>query len=280
MWDKNWFYYTKNINSTGYFLDVWTSTYLEIENNEYITFFKRYFEKTSAEDLQNQMALITQSQQIDFNLDENFFVYWLTYYQRNLKLAHFKWGDIKKLEIYSDFFRKFNLELKLRHYLEIHGNYPTLEELKTITKDANLNQTVSFILALAIIYWKWHFVEEEDDVYLSNVLIRFPFDGTLADYQEIVLNLEDVLLKNKIYNYLTYTKKWEFIWNIKDFNLLEVMWGFLANNKVRFFFQLDEPIKPIFSKKLDTLKEQLNNDLRIKIDNFKLTQIEGIKIKF
>lgn len=279
MWDKNWFYYTKNINSTKYFLDVWASIYLEIENNEYIIFFKRHFKKITAWNLQNQMALITQSQQINFNLDENFFVYWLTYYQRNLKLAHFKWGDIEQLEIYSDLFKNFNLELKLRHYLEIHGNYPTLEELKTITKDANLNQAISFILALATIYWEWNFVEE-DDIYLSNVLIRFPFDGTLADYQEIILNLEDVLLKNKIYNYLTYTKKWDFIWNIKDFNLLEVMWEFLTNNKVKCFFQIDEPIKPIFSKKLNILKEQLNNDLEIKIDNFKLTQIEGIKIKF
>ena len=56
------------------------------------------------------------------------------------------------------------------------------------------------------------------------------------------------------------------------------MGEFLASEKVKDFFQIDEPILPIFSKKLPTLAKQLDTDLRVKLDKFKLTEIEGVKL--
>ena len=199
MFDKYGFYYTENVSKTKYSVDVWLSYFLNMENNKYVVFHKRNFEKVETAKLQKNMAFLTQREKIDFKFDEAFFVYWLTYYQRNLKQAHFKWWDIEQLEIYGSLFEKFWLKLKLRNYLEIHGNYLIIEELSDKLKFADLNQAISFVLALATIYWDWNIVET-DDVYLSNVLIRFPFDSSLASFQNIILSLEDVLVKNKIYN--------------------------------------------------------------------------------
>ena len=275
--DKYGFLFTKEISQNKYFVDVGCSSVLELDEKEYVIFHKRKFHKIPTSKLQSQMSFVTQRQRIDFQFDEKFYIYWLAYYQRNLKQAHFKGGDLEQLEIYQDLFEKFSLKLKLRHYLEIHGDYPSFEEIYQLVKNANLNQAISFVLALATIYGDWNLVEE-DDIYLSNVLIQFPFDASLSEYQDMIFALEDILVKNKIYNFLTYTKKGDFIWNIKDVDLLKIMGEFLASEKVADFFQVDEKILPIFEKKLPTLVKQLDTDLRIKLDEFKLTLIEWVRL--
>ncbi len=279
MWDKNDFYYLEKIDDKEYNLDIWASSFLTISNNKYVVFHKRNFKKVEANKLQKWFSLITRIQDIDFVFSEEFFIYGLTYYQRNLKLAHFKWGDLDTLETYSDLFEKFWLKLKLRKYLEIHWDYLPLEELALKIKYADLNQVISFILALATIYWDWNLIEENDNLYLNNVLIKFPFDSSLADFQQMIFDLEDVLINNKLYNSLVYTKKGEFIWNIKDFDLLKIFWNFLIFEKVKDFFQVYDEIKPIYELKLSWLKNQLFTDLRVKLDKFKLTEIEWIQIK-
>ena len=147
-------------------------------------------------------------------------------------------------------------------------------------KFANIHQAISFVLGLATLYWDWNLVEEQDDIYLSNVLIKFPFDWALSEYQELILSIEDVLAKNKIYNSLIYTKKWEFIWNISDVDLLKIMWEFLSFDKVKDFFQIYESISPIYEKKFENLKNQLFNDLRIKLNKFKLTEIKKNQLSY
>jgi len=278
MFDKYGFYYTDHISENKYLLDVGASRLLELENNNYVVFHKRKFQKISTQKLQAKMSLVTQLVNINFELDEKFFVYWLVYYQRNLRQAHFKWWDLEQLETYQGLFENFGLHLKLRHYLEIYWDYPGLEEIYNEVKYANINQAISFLLALATIYGDWNLVEEPEDVYLSNVLIKFPFDASLTEFQDMIFALEDVLVQNKIYNFLTYSKKWDFIWNIKDFDLLKIMGEFLASEKVKDFFQIDESILPIFVKKLPTLAKQLDTDLRVNLDEFKLTEIEWIKL--
>lgn len=280
MFDKYGFYYTEEFDKKKYDVDVGLTFFLTLSNNKYVVFHKRNFKKVETGNLQSWMSFVTERVRVDFKFDEEFFIYGLTYYQKNLKQAIIKSSDLESLETFSPLYEKFWLNLKLRDYLHIDGNYPPFEEILQKVKFANLNQAVSFILALATLYWDWNLVEDYEDVYLSNVLLKFPFDWVLAEYQDLILSLEDILTNNKIYNNLIYTKKWEFIWNITDVDLLKIMWEFLVNDKVKNFFNSEEVILPIFEKKKDTFKKQLFNDLRINLDDFKLTEIKWIKISY
>ena len=280
MFDKYGFYFTEQVNSKKYDIDVWLSFFLTVENNKYIVFHKRNFKKMLTENLQSGMSFITERINIDFKFDEKYFIYGLTYYQRNLKQAIIKSSDLDSLETFSPLFEKFWLNLKLREFLEIDWNYPVFEEILDLVKFADINQVISVILALATLYGDWNLVEDYEDVYLSNVVIRFPFDGALAEYQDMILSLEDILAKNKIYNSLIYTKKGEFIWNITDVDLLKIMWEFLVFEKVKDFFQSEEKILPVFEKKKENLKKQLFNDLRVKLDDFKFTEIKWISLNY
>jgi len=278
--DKYWFYFLKETWFQKYKLDIWASIELDLKNNEYIIFHKRRFFKKNTNELQKWMALLTESKEINFEFDRNFFIYWLTYYQRNWKDAFIKWWDLDELDLYQDLYKNFWLQLKLRKYLEIHWDYPSIEEIEQEIKYANLNQAISFLLALTTIYWDWNLIEEPDNVYLWNILVKFPFDSSLWEFQNIIFSLEDILIQNKVYNKLTLTKKQDFIWNIYDFDLLKVLWKAILDKSLRDFFQVDEEILPLYSKKIEELSKQLDTDLRVKLDNFKLTEIEGIKIKF
>jgi len=280
MFDKYWFYFTKETWFKKYNLDIWASINLQIPKNEYIIYHKRRFLRKNTNELQKWMALLTENKNIDFNFDETFFKYWLTYYQRNLQTAFIKWWDIEELELFQDLYKNFWLTLKLRKYLQIEWDYPTIEEIQNNIKYANLSQSISFLLALATIYWDWNLIEEENDVFLWSILIKFPFDSSLMEYQDIIFQIEDVLIKNKIYNKLTLSKKQDFIWNIYDKNLLEVMWKAILIDKLKNFYDIDEKILPLFNKKINTLKWQLNTDLRINLDDFKLVEIEWINSIF
>ena len=280
MFDKYWFYFTEKVNNKKYDVDVGVSFFLVLENNKYVVFHKRNFKKLLTENLQTWMSFVTERLNLDFEFNEKYFIYGLVYYQRNLKKAIIKTWDLEALEMFSSLFEKFWLKLKLREFLEIEWNYPSLEEMLNEIKFANIHQAISFVLGLATLYWDWNLVEEQDDIYLSNVLIKFPFDWALSEYQELILSIEDVLAKNKIYNSLIYTKKWEFIWNISDVDLLKIMWEFLSFDKVKDFFQIYESISPIYEKKFENLKNQLFNDLRIKLNKFKLTEIKKIQLSY
>ncbi len=279
MIDKNWFYFANWKSDLTYLVDVWTTKFLKIENYNYIVFHKRKFFKKKAQDLQKWMSLLTSTTDFVYKFDKQYYVYGLTYYQRNLKYAYIKWWNIDFIENYSKLLKKFWLKLKVGKYLEIIWNYDSLEKISYNIKNININQAISFVLALATLYWDWNIVEQ-DDIYISNVVITFPFDSVLSEYQNIIFNVEDVLIKNHFYNSLTYTKKWNFIWNIKDYDLLSIMWTFLVYDEVKDFFQIEQWIKPIFYKKKDSLKKQLVTDLRIEIDNFKFTEIESLQLDF
>jgi len=280
MFDKYWFYFTEKVDNKKYDVDVGLSFFLVLENNKYVVFHKRNFKKLLTENLQTWMSFVTERLNLDFEFNEKYFIYGLVYYQRNLKKAIIKTWDLEALEMFSSLFEKFWLKLKLREFLEIEWNYPSLEEMLNEIKFANIHQAISFVLGLATLYWDWNLVEEQDNIYLSNVLIKFPFDWALSEYQELILSIEDVLAKNKIYNSLIYTKKWEFIWNISDVDLLKIMWEFLSFDKVKDFFQIYESISPIYEKKFENLKNQLFNDLRIKLNKFKLTEIKKIQLSY
>jgi len=144
-------------------------------------------------------------------------------------------------------------------------------------KYANLNQAISFLLALASIYWDWNIIEENSGAYLWSVLINFPFDNSLWEYQDIIFSIEDILLQNHIYNKLFLTKKQNFIWNIYDFDLLETFWKAILNTNLKDFFQINEEVQALYKKELPKLVQQLDTDLRIHLDRFKLTEIENIK---
>jgi len=279
MFDKLGFFVQKEICSKSkYQIDIWTSYNLIANNNEYIIFHKRRFYKITTNKLQKGMALITESKDINFNLNEDFLVYWLVYYQRNLKSAHIKWWHIEELELYKDLFKSFWLELKLRKYLEIRWNYPSIETISQFIKHINLDQAISFLLGMSIIYGNWNIIEEQDNIYLWNILIKAPFDSILSEFQQIIFSIEDILIKNKIYNKLTYTKKWYFIWNINDYDLLKIFWQIILHSKLKNIFQLDKKLEVIFSKQLPILSKQLFNDLRINLNNFKLTEIQWINL--
>jgi len=281
MFDKNWFYYTKNISKNTYNIDIWLSTNLVVENNEYIIFHKRHFKKLSANELQKNMQILTQSKKIDnFQLDEKFFKYSLIYYQRQKNKAYLKNMWIEEKEIYENLFESFGLKLRFIEYLEVLWNYEDIETIQENFKTANLNQALSFLLWLASVYWEWNLVEEKDDVYLWNILVKFPFDWSLWEYQDIIINLEDILIKNQFYNNITFTKNQDFIINIKDKDLLETFWEAISKWKLADFFQTQEAIKPFFDKNLKILSKQLDQDLRIKLDDFKLTEIKGISLEF
>jgi len=281
MFDKNWFYYTKNISENTYNIDIWLSTNLVVVNNEYIIFHKRHFKKLSANELQKNMQILTQSKKIDnFQLDEKFFKYSLIYYQRQKNKAYLKNMWIEEKEIYENLFESFGLKLRFIEYLEILWDYENIENIQENFKNANLNQALSFLLWLASVYWEWNLVEEKDDVYLWNILIKFPFDWSLWEYQDIIINLEDILINNQFYNSITFTKNQDFIINIKDKDLLEIFWEAISKWKLADFFQTQEPIRPFFNKNLKILSKQLDQDLRIKLDNFKLTEIKGISLEF
>ncbi len=281
MFDKYWFYKTWNIDDNKIFqLDLWASYNLKIENNEYLIFHKRKFKKLNINNLQNWMWLVTQKQDIKFSFNKESFINWLCYYQRNLKTAFIKNWWLDELELYNNLFKNFWLELKYRKHLEIHWNYKNIEDIKQSFSTDNLDQAISFLLALAIIYWDWNIVEEWENIYLWSILIKFPFDNSLVEFQNIIFNLEDTLIKNKIYNKLTYTKKQEFIWNIQDIDLLEILWKSIMLKWIKDFFQTEEKLEPLFNTKFELLKKQLNNDLRINIDNFKITEIKWISLDF
>jgi len=280
MFDKNWFYYTKNISKDIYNIDTWWSINLVVENNEYIIFHKRHFKKISANNLQDSMQILTKSQTIDFQLDENFFKYALTYYQKSWNKAYIKWANLEKKEIYKSLFASFWLKLRFIEYLEILWDYKNIEIIKEFFKNANIHESLSFLLGLASIYGEWNLIEQDDDVFLWNILIRFPFDWKIAEYQDIILKIEDLLIQNNFYNSLYFTKKQDFIINIKDTNLLNIFWESISKWKLADFFQTQESIKPFFDKNIEKLSRQLEQDLRIKLDKFKLTEIKGIKLNF
>jgi len=280
MFDKNWFYFLKEVWFQKYTLDLWASVNLILKNNEYVVFHKRRFFKKNTNELQKGMALLTKVVDINFEFDSDFFVYWLTYYQRDWKNAFIKWWDLDELELYQDLYSQFWLQLKLRKYLEIHWGYPTIDNISNNIESASINQVISFLLALATIYWDWNLIEENDNVYLSNILIRFPFDSSLWEFKDIIFTIEDLLLKNWIYNKLTITRKQDFIWNIYDFDLLRILWKAILDNKIKDFYQVDEEVLPLYSKKMKELSFQLDTDLRIDLNEFKLTEIESVKIDF
>jgi len=281
MFDKNWFYYTKNISKNTYNIDIWLSTNLVVENNEYIIFHKRHFKKLSANELQKNMQILTQSKKIEnFQLDETYFKYALTYYQRQKNKAYLKNIGIEEKQIYENLFESFDLKLRFIEYLEVLWNYENIETIQENFKTANIKQALSFLLWLASVYGEWNLVEEKDDVYLWNILIKFPFDWSLWEYQNIIIKLEDILVNNYFYNNISFTKNQDFIINIKDKDLLSIFWEAIAKWKLADFFQTQEPIKPFFDKNIKMLSKQLDQDLRIKLDNFKLTEIKGISLEF
>jgi len=280
MFDKYGFYYLKELWFKKYILDIGASLNLDLPQNEYVVFHKRRFFKKNTNELQKNMALVTESCNLSFSFDEQAFKYWLTYYQRNWKNAFIKGWDFDELELYQSLYKSFWLDLKLRKYLEIVWEYENIESILNNTMYFNLSQAISFLLALATIYGDWNLVEDENDVYLSNILIKFPFDSSLSEYQNIILNIEDVLLKNKLYNKLTLTKKQDFIWNIYDRDLLKIMWEAILHPKLKDFYNVDEKVLPLFEKKIENLKWQLNTDLRINLDDFKLVEIEKVQASF
>jgi hypothetical protein len=75
MFDKYGFHYTEHISENKYLLDVGASRLLELENNNYIVFHKRKFQKVPTQKLQAKMSLVTQLANINFEFDEKFFVY-------------------------------------------------------------------------------------------------------------------------------------------------------------------------------------------------------------
>lgn len=274
MFDKYWFFKTQDKeNNKKFQLDLWTSYNLEIENNEYLIFHKNKFKKRNLNNLQSWMWLITEKQNINFSLDKDFFINGLCYYQKNLKTAFVKNWWLDELELYERLFEDFGLKLKYREYLEIHWNYKNIEAIKQEITMISLDQAVSFILALAIVYWDWNIIEEWENVYLWSILIKFPFDKALVEFQDIIFNIEDILTKNKIYNRLTWTKKQEFIWNLQDVDLLQILGEAVLINWIKEFFQIEEKLTPLFNTKFELLQKQLNNDLRIDLEDFKITEV-------
>ena len=75
MFDKYGFYYTDHISENKYLLDIGASRLLELENNNYVVFHKRKFQKVPTQKLQAKMSLVTQLANINFELDGKFFVY-------------------------------------------------------------------------------------------------------------------------------------------------------------------------------------------------------------
>lgn len=280
MFDKNWFYYTENISNKKYNLDLWLTNMITIENNEYVVFHKRRFKTSPTSNLQKWMWLLTKSEDISFNFSKEFFIYWLTYYQRNLKDAFIKKWWIEELNLYNWLFKIFWLELKYRDSLEIRWNYIWIEEINKKIEYANLDEAISFLFALAIIYWDWNIIEENNDIFLWNIFIKFPFENSLAEFQNIIFSIEDKLSENWIFNKLNYTKKQEFIWNIIDYDMLKLFWKLILEKEFKVFFQSDEILNPIFKTHKESLSKQLNTDLRINLDNFKLTEIEWISLNF
>ncbi len=281
MFDKNWFYYKNTTWKDSYNLDIWMSTNLHIENNEYIVFHKRNFKKIQASKLQENMQVITKSKELDnFKLDEKFFKYALTYYQRQEKKAYLKGFRLEEKEIYKNLFKSFNLDLKFIEYLEVIWDYQNIETIQEDFRTVNIEQSLSFLLGLASVYGEWNLVEEDDDVFLWNILVKFPFDNRVWEYHDIIIKLEDILADNHFYNNINFTKKQEFIINIKDKDILSMFWKTISNWKLKDFFETQEPIKPFFDKNIERLSRQLDQDLRIKLDDFKLTEIKGISLEF
>jgi len=96
------------------------STNLVVENNEYIIFHKRHFKKLSANELQKNMQILTQSKKIDdFQIDETYFKYALTYYQRQKNKAYIKNVRIEEKKVYESLFESFGLKLRFIEYLEV-----------------------------------------------------------------------------------------------------------------------------------------------------------------
>lgn len=281
MFDKNWFYYTIKNSDNKYKLDIWLSTNLTIKNNEYIIFHKRHFQKILGNELQNSMQILAESKDIDnFQLDENYFRYALTYYQRQKNKAYIKNAKLEEKEVYEDLFNSFWLELRFIEYLEVLGNYEDIDDIKDNFNIANIEQWLSFLLWIATIYWDWNLIEQDDDVFLWNIIIRIPFDWRLADYQDIIIKLEDLLIENHFYNNIHFTKKQDFIINIIDKDILNLFGKEISKWKLSVFFQTQEPIQCFFDENLEKFKKQLDQDLRIKLNNFKLTEIKWISLDF
>ena len=274
MFDKYWFFETQNVeNNKKIQLDLWISYNLEIKDNEYLIFHKNKFKKRNLNNLQSWMWLITEKQNINFSFDKDFFINGLCYYQKNLKIASIKNWWLDELELYERLYEDFGLKLKYREYLKIHWNYKNIENIKQEITTISLDQAVSFVLALAIVYWDWNIIEEWKNVYLWSILIKFPFDKALVEFQDIIFNIEDILIKNKIYNRLTWTKRQEFIWNLQDVDLLQILGEAVLINWIKEFFQIEEKITPLFNTKFGLLQKQLNNDLRIDLEDFKITEV-------
>lgn len=280
MFDKNWFYYSKKISEELYKLDFGGSLDLSITQKEYIIFHKRKFKKVSLNQIQNSMQILTKQIWKKAEFDERFFIHWLTYYQRQSSQAFLKWGSIEEMEVYQKLFNDFNLTLKFREYLEIRGDYSDLEEIDKDFENIDFNKAISFLLAIACVYGEWNLIEKQDDAFLWNILLKFPFDGRLSEYQHIITKLEDIFIKEWIYNNINFTKKQDFIINIKDNDMLKIFWELIFSTKLKDFFEIDEKIETFFDKQIQFLEKQLEQDLRIQETNFKLTEIKSVKLDF
>ena len=75
MYDNYGFYFTDSVDRKKYDADVGLTFYLTLENNKYVIFHKRNFKKLITEDLQPGMSFVTERQNIDFQIDENYFIY-------------------------------------------------------------------------------------------------------------------------------------------------------------------------------------------------------------
>jgi len=66
------------------------------------------------------MQILTQSKKIEnFQLDETYFKYALTYYQRQKNKAYLKNIGIEEKQIYENLFESFDLKLRFIEYLEV-----------------------------------------------------------------------------------------------------------------------------------------------------------------
>lgn len=280
MFDKHWFYYTANISQDKYRIDFGWSLDLSSENKEYVIFHKRKFKKIPLNKIQNSMQILTKENESKVEFDEKFFKHWLTYYQRQVSQAFLKGGWKDEMEVYQGLFNDFSLKLKLKEYLEIHWDYSDLDEILKDFQNINFNQAISFILWLSCVYWERNLVESNDDVFLWNIMLKFPFDWRLWEFQDIITILEDSFMKENIYNKISFTKKQEFMINIKDKDILKIFWKLIFSTKLRKFFQIDEILETFFDKQQKLLSKQLNQDLKIDLDRFKLTEISSISLDF
>ncbi len=288
----------ENILSKNKFsVNLWWSKPEILENNLYLVYKKWAFEIKQLKNIQKTLGLIKyhKNKLENFQIDKDFFRYGILYYQRDGKTPYLK----KYPKTNIDNLNKILERLETNLAWEIENNYLKIVWETTIfskIKDAilatnNSDKLISFLLGNTIWYGKISIIENQNQIYLKNILLDLPFDTNLFYEKDIIFHIEKQLMKKGIYNKV-FDNVLSIKFNLMDYEIIDIVINFITDYNLEEYFAIKKGdlinIKKQKSLKIQQkcksfLENSNSNEIeiwQINYDNIKSIPIQKIRSNF